>query len=120
MAFPPAKSAKPSNPLSGLLSAIPPPSDEGGGGEEAKMSPEEAKYQGPDQPIMCGNCGHFTPPTSCEIVSSPVEEQGGCMQYEPKSSPDEQGESPAATMGGGMPPMGPMATKGPAIGYNRT
>lgn len=69
-------------------------------GSAGTVSQERAGYMTPDQgPFMCGNCVHFSEPSSCNLVAGEVEAEGVCDLFEPSGGQDvataEQMEGPA-------------------------
>lgn len=62
----------------GLAEALTAENPEAGGG---MVDPTLAKYMGPD--MRCGSCKHFQEPSTCDLLSGPVEADGVCMLFEP-------------------------------------
>lgn len=56
---------------------------------EATVSPESARYFGPEG--RCKNCVHFMTPASCEIVQGEISPEGVCSLFSPGNDmPEEQ------------------------------
>lgn len=57
-----------------------------------KPTHEEAGYMGPEAgPFQCAHCEHFTPPTSCGAIASPVDAEGCCNLYRPQGGVGKAG-----------------------------
>ena len=59
-----------------------------------KIDPQVAHYMGPDQgPFACSNCSYFTQPTTCEVLSAPVDPGGVCNLFESGGGTGDAGAS---------------------------
>lgn len=69
------------------------------GAKMAQVSPDVARYLGPDQ--RCKSCSFWMDQGECQMVSGPIDPEGSCSLY---TALDSGGEGPAPEVAPEAPP----------------